>query len=111
MSYLSLEEINSNPIYQPPIEWIVDYKKKIASKFSNRDCNSHVWVDIQIEKFESFDNELKHKIMYCYNNYTSKTLKEKLKIQKPLEYKQLCKDCRKCNMSPYFWDLTLLYCK
>jgi hypothetical protein len=26
MKYTTLDEINSNPIYQPPSEWLVDYK-------------------------------------------------------------------------------------
>ena len=107
--YLSLEEINSNPIYQPPIEWVFDIKKIISSKFRNKDVNSQVVLINQIEDFEKFSNDLKHKIIHCYKNYTSKYLKDRLKIIRPDDYSKLCKEHRQMGLSPYYYDLVKLY--
>ena len=107
--YLALEEINSNPIYQPPIEWVFDIKNIISSKFRNKDVNSQVVLINQIEDFEKLSNDLKHKIIYCYKNYTSKYLKDRLKIIRPDDYSKLCREHRQMGISPYYYDLVKLY--
>ena len=109
MTYLTLNEINSNPIYQPPVEWLYDIQKILSSKFRKQDVNSENWIDIQIKSFEKLNNDIKHKIIYCYKNYTSKYLKDKLKIIAIDDYRKLCREFREIGVSPYYFDLAKLY--
>ncbi len=51
MTFISLNEINSNPIYQPPSEWINNIEKEeqlIKDNFYSN--NFDVWEIIKIKK-------------------------------------------------------------
>ena len=41
MSLITLNEINSNPIYQPPKEWIDDIEKELK-------CDGKKWVKLKM---------------------------------------------------------------
>ena len=114
MSYLSLDEINSNPIYLPPAEWIFpDYKTLIDMKFKDHEGINKEMSERQIADFETLPNDRKVRMMYLYKNKIPLwKLKRLLNVHcyGAMSYLNKVYRTENCGRkTPYYYDVAKLY--
>jgi len=117
-SYITLDEINSNPIYQPPKEWIDDIEKEeqeIKDKFY---CNNFDVWSIIYKKKQDMEDEEAHKKTIALIIQKNKDLEQWNKQRREYKFKYVSRCNNKTELAtslrimgfktiPAYWDVQM----